>query len=230
MYSNRILIFDIFFMWLDDFIPSEWMDSWPKSAEISEKFKEAVKKSAAGIKRVQKDEKKAKKYDLLLAHFLVEIIKNPKYDFLLPSLFSSLDHGFPSNFLLWILSLIHIDISDKIRDISQKQKIVFSYQAWEYFIDFDGNNLDISLQKRINDWMEDIIDVLWIDSSQLQIQRLQSVTQTEKEYLYNFTTQIFYFFFQELKINISQHQAQSYCEFILWEVFKKIKNIPLQEV
>lgn len=44
-------------MGLEDFVPSEWMDSWPKSAEISEKFKESIKKASAWIKRVQKDEK-----------------------------------------------------------------------------------------------------------------------------------------------------------------------------
>lgn len=44
-------------MGLDDFIPSETWDTWPKSAEISEIFKESIKRWAAWVKRVQKDEK-----------------------------------------------------------------------------------------------------------------------------------------------------------------------------
>ena len=61
-------------MSLEDFSPvesSEW--GW-NSTEISEKYKEAAKKAGAGIKRTQKDESKAKKYDFLLAKFLVKMI------------------------------------------------------------------------------------------------------------------------------------------------------------
>jgi hypothetical protein len=43
------------------------------------------------MKRTQKDEKKAKKYDMLLAGFLVKIIIDKKYDFILNPLFSTLD-------------------------------------------------------------------------------------------------------------------------------------------
>jgi hypothetical protein len=43
------------------------------------------------MKRTQKDEKKAKKYDMLLAGFLVKIIIDKQYDFILSPLFSCLD-------------------------------------------------------------------------------------------------------------------------------------------
>ena len=50
----------------------EWSESWSQSSEISEKYKAAAKKAGAGIKRTQKDEKKAKKYDFLLAALLYQ--------------------------------------------------------------------------------------------------------------------------------------------------------------
>lgn len=219
-------------MWLEDFIPSESWNNGPWSAEVSEKFKEAVKKSAAWIKRVQKDEKKAKKYDMLLAHFLVEIIKNPKYDFLLKDLFASLDAWFPSNFLLWILSLIYVDISHHIRSVSGKNQLDFHYQPSPSKQLFSPNNIDTQIQKRINFWIEDIVDVLLIESSTLQIKNMLQVMQDEKvsQHLWDFTSVIFQFFFEELNIELSLPQSNSYCEFILWEVMKKIKNIPLEEV
>jgi hypothetical protein len=46
-----------------------------------------VKKASAGIKRTQKDEKKAKKQDILLANFLVQLILDRKYDNILVNLF-----------------------------------------------------------------------------------------------------------------------------------------------
>lgn len=219
-------------MWLEDFIPSESWNNWPWSAEVSEKFKESVKKSAAWIKRVQKDEKKAKKYDILLAHFLVEIIKNPKYDFLLKDLFASLDAWFPSNFLLWILSLIYEDISHHIRWVSAKNVFSFDYVPKEEKQIFSPNTIDTQIQKRINFWIEDIVDVLLLESSTLQIKNMLEVMQDEKisSHLSDFTSQTFQFFFQELNIELSLPQSHSYCEFILAEVFKKIKNIPFEEV
>ncbi len=220
-------------MWLEDFIPSEWMDAWAKSAEISEKFKESVKKSSAGIKRVQKDEKKAKKYDLLLAHFLVEIIRNPKYDFLLKDLFWSLDHWFPSNFLLWILSLIHVEISDYIRGISGKTPIDFHPILPDERKKFSADNIDTQIQKRINFWIEDVVDVLSLESSTLQIQNMLEMMENNAKWdvwIYTFTSLVFQFFFEEMNIELSFWESQSYCEFILWEVFKKIKHIPLEEV
>jgi hypothetical protein len=87
-------------MSLDTFIPSESPEAGANAAEVSEKLKDAIKRGTAGIKRTQKDEKKAKKYDMLLAGFLVKIIIDKKYDSILESLFASLNKGFSSNLVL----------------------------------------------------------------------------------------------------------------------------------
>ena len=54
-------------MWLEDFNINEDWEKQTSSHEISEKFKESVQRSSSWIKRVQKDEKKSKKY-LLIAN------------------------------------------------------------------------------------------------------------------------------------------------------------------
>lgn len=219
-------------MWLDDFIPSETWDAWPKSTEVSEKFKESVKKSSAWIKRVQKDEKKAKKFDLLLAQFLTQIIRNPKYDFLLDDLFKTLDNWYSSNFLLWILSLIYLPISDKIRELSKKEVIEFNYVKTFEEIDFDDNNLDELIKKRINFWIEDISDIIWIEYSSLQIENIKKLFKNRETFnqLLIFTSLVFQFFFKELNININISKSQSYMEFILWQVFQKINEIEIEEI
>lgn len=218
-------------MWLEDFIPSETWDSWQKSAEISEKFKESVKKSSAWIKRVQKDEKKAKKFDLLLASFLTQIIRNPKYDFLLEDLFKTLDNWYSSNFLLWILSLVYIPISDKIRELSKKELINFHYVKTFEIVDFD-DDLDESIKKRINFWIEDITDIIGIEYSSLQVVNIKKLFKQRETYhqLLIFSSVVFQFFFQELHIQISTSKSRSYIEFILWQIFQKIKEIQIEEV
>jgi len=220
-------------MWLEDFIPSEsWADAWPKSSEVSEKFKEAVKKAGAWIKRVQKDEKKARKFDLLLAAFLTQIIRNPKYDFLLEDLFKTLDSGYSSNFLLWILSLVYLPISDKIRELSSKNMIEFDYVKTFEKVNFDDNNLDESIKNRINFWLEDIIDIISIEYSSLQISQIKTLFLKREEYnqLLIFSSLVFEFFFEELNIEISQKKSQNYIDFIMQQVYTKIQTLESYEV
>lgn len=220
-------------MWLEDFVPSEsWAEGWVKSSEVSEKFKESVKKASAWIKRVSKDEKKAKKFDLLLAQFLTQIIRNPKYDFLLDDLFKTLDSWFSSNFLLWIMSLIYLPISDKIRELSKKDLIDFNYVKTFEVIEFDDNNLDEQIKNRINYWIEDISDILSIEYSHLQLENIKKNFKSWEKYeqLVTFNSLVFQFFFQELNINISQKKSQSYIDFIMQQVFGKINEIKIEEV
>ncbi len=220
-------------MWLEDFIPSEsWADAWPKSSEVSEKFKEAVKKAGAWIKRVQKDEKKARKFDLLLAQFLTQIIRNPKYDFLLDDLFKTLDSGYSSNFLLWILSLVYLPISDKIRELSTKEIIEFDYVKTFQIVHFDDNNLDEQIKNRINFWLEDITDIISIEYSSLQISQIKTLFIKKEAYnqLVIFSSLVFKFFFEELNIEISQKKSQNYIDFIMQQVYTKIQTLESEEV
>lgn len=218
-------------MWLEDFTPSEsWPEAWAKSSEVSEKFKEAVKKASAWIKRVQKDEKKAQKFDSLLASFLVQIIRDKRYDFLLDSLFKALDNWYSSNFLLWILSLIYLPISDKIRELSKKPKIIFKPKIHFIKTDFDDSTIDENLKNRINLWIEDIIDIISLEYSFVQTQRMLELFKNKDESIVEFTWLVFSFFFSQMNINISNSKSQSYSKFILSEIKLKIEKLELEEV
>lgn len=214
---------------LDTFTPSESPESSSNSAEISEKIQESIKRWAAWIKRTRKDEQKAKRNDLLLAGFLVKIIIDKKYDFVLDSLFWCLNKGFSSNILLWIISLVHEDISEKIRLFSGKdfQKYTFSYPQPT---DFDDSHVDIAVKQRINTWVEDIWDILSIDYSHIQIQELKNIFVIYNDELSEFTQKVFTFFLQESNITISNSQAESITEFILNEIENAIKRLEIQEV
>jgi len=215
-------------MGLEDFIAPESSEWWAQSAEVAEKIKEAAKKAGAWIKRTQKDEKKAKKSDLLLAGFLVKIIIDKKYDTVLIDLFKSLHSGYPSNFLLWIISLIHIWVSNKIREASGKEKITFNYYS-DTLINFDDQRLPIDVKNRINQWVEDIVLIVSHDYSSISTQQLINKLN-EKDEIILFTSKVFEFFLKEININISENKAFNISEFILSEVEKEIKKLEIEEI
>ena len=221
-------------MSLEEFTPdiesSEWWDSWAEaiSEKASEKAKEDSKKSAAGQARTQKDEKKAKKHDFLLAGFLVKIIINQKYDSILNTIFGATSSGFSSNFILWLLSLINIESSDKIREMSGKEKIEFSYMS-EEAQEFDDHHMAPAIKDRINNWVEDIIDILTIDYSHVATQQLINSLSNDAA-IRTLTKQIFNFFLNEINITISDAKAENICDFILWEIKKEISKLEIQEI
>ncbi len=213
-------------MWLDDFTPLE-DNSWPKSAEVSEKFKEAAKKARAWIKRVQKDEAKAKKFDLILVEFLVIFIRDKKYDEILESLFKVLDSGISSRFIVAILSLIYLPISDKIREITWKEKLKFFFHS-EIYKDFDDSDIDPILRDRINNWIEDVVSIMNFDPSWIVDKRTLELIKNQD--VSKFTAKVFSFFFKEINMSITLSKSNSYSDFILSEIQKVLSKIEMEEV
>jgi len=214
---------------LDDFTPIESSEWWSNSAEISEKFKEAFKKASWGIKKTKKDEKKAKKYDFLLAKFLVEMIIKKKYDDALEHLYICLKKEYATNFLLGIISLAYMPISDEIRKNSNKDRIEFKYNKSTEPKAFDDHNLDPALKERINLWIEDIWDVIATDPSLVTSQRTLDNLKSD-DAIIDFTREVFVFFLTDLNITISKRKAESYASFIVWELSKMLWKIDFEDL
>lgn len=222
-------------MSLEDFSPeiesSEWVGgSAEATKEASEKYKESTKKAWAQIQKTRKDEKKAKKYDFLLAGFLVKIIVNKKYDSILETLFPTINSWYPSNFVLWILSLIYLDISVKLRSVSGKEQIVFNYKISEEKIEFDDNHINTEIKNRINYWIEDIIDSISIEYSEIQTKKLKEKLDWDNDLLINYTKKVFSFFLKELNISISKNKSENISKFILSEVKNKVSKLEIKKI
>lgn len=222
-------------MWLEDYSPeiesSPWLwSSTEATKESSEKYKESTKKAWAKVAKVGKDEKKAKKYDFLLAWFLVKIIVDKKYDSILDNLFASIHLWYASNFVLWILSLINIEISHEIRSTSNKKDIDFEYEIQEETSEFDDSNINSKIKKRINYWIEDIIDSVTIEYSSLQTERIKELIKVDDIVLLSYTSKIFTFFLNEININISQEQSDNISQFIISEISKYIDKLEVEEI
>ncbi len=197
--------------------------------EISEKFKESIKKASAWIAKTQKDEKKAKKYDFLLANFLVKIIIDKKYDSVLENIFKVMDFWYSSNFILWILSLINLEVSNKIREISWKEQISFDFRLEEIW-EFDDNNMRKPIKDRINLWIEDMIDATTIDFSSIQNKRNIELLDKDWKVIIIFTAQIISFFLNEANISIKKDKAISISKFIISEVKSAMKSLKIEEI
>ncbi len=222
-------------MWIEDYSPdidsSEWVWNSAESAkDASEKYKESTKKAWAKVAKTRKDEKKAKKYDFLLAGFLVKIIVDKKYDTILDTLFPAIHLWYPSNFILWILSLINIEISEKIRETSNKKNINFNYNIKKIITEFDDNNIDQSIQNRINYWVEDITDSVVLEYSSIQTQKLKQLLIKDDTLLLNYTNKVFSFFLREININITEKKSRNISEFILSEVKKSINKLEIENI
>lgn len=214
---------------LDTFVPSESPETWSNSAEVSERLKEAIKRWAAGVKRTKKDEKKAKRNDILLAGFLVKIIIDKKYDSLLDSLFWCLNIWFWSNILLGILSLNHEEISEKIRTYSWKEYTIFNFK-YENTVTFDDASVNDKVKQRINSWVEDISDIISIDYSHIQIWELKHQLISQNVKITDFTKKVLIFFLSDINITIWESQAEWIAEFVISEIQGNLKKLPLEEI
>lgn len=214
---------------LDTFVPSESPETWSNSAEVSERLKEAIKRWAAGVKRTKKDEKKAKRNDILLAGFLVKIIIDKKYDSLLDSLFWCLNIWFWSNILLGILSLNHEEISEKIRTYSWKEYTFFNFK-YENSVIFDDASVNDKVKQRINSWVEDISDIISIDYSHIQIWELKHQLISQNVKITDFTKKVLIFFLSDINITIWESQAEWIAEFVISEIQGNLKKLPLEEI
>ncbi|NUJ97454.1 hypothetical protein HGA92_01550 [Candidatus Gracilibacteria bacterium] len=200
------------------------------SPEISEKFKEAAKKAAAGVKGTKRDEAKAKKYDFLLSAFLVKIILDKKYDSLLKQIFSVMDKGYPSNFILGILSLVYEPISLKMREVLTAKEL-YSLQIPKNTEKLELHNSDLSddIKKRINYWIEDIIDTIVLEPSSVYTKRILGLINDDEE-VEKFISDIFVFFFEDLNFIVSEKRANSFAKFIVGEVKKVIFSLEIEEI
>ena len=166
---------------------------------------------------------------LLLAKFLVEMIIKKKYDTLLEYLFISREKWYGTNFLLGILSLAYMPISNEIRNISKKSPVAFNYKILEEKKEFHDNHLDDELKSRINYWIEDIEDVISIDPSLVTSKQTVDNLKTDDSII-DFTREVFSFFLWELHISISPWKANNYAVFIVWELEKSFAKIDLKEL
>ena len=160
---------------------------------------------------------------------MVKIIIDKKYDSVLENIFKVMDFWYSSNFILWILSLINLEVSNKIREISWKEQIIFDFRLEEIW-EFDDNNMRKPIKDRINLWIEDMIDATTIDFSSIQNKRNIELLDKDWKVIIIFTAQIISFFLNEANISIKKDKAISISKFIISEVKSAMKSLKIEEI
>jgi len=113
------------------------------------------------------------------------------------------------------MSLINLEISDKIRDISEKEKIEFNYNIQEIKEEFNDKNIASEIKNRITNWVEDIIDSISIEYSNIQTENLKILLLKKDILLLDYISKVFSFFLAELNITINKEKADNISLFIL---------------
>ena len=160
---------------------------------------------------------------------MVKIIIDKKYDSVLENIFKVMDFWYSSNFILWILSIINLEVSNKIREISWKEQIIFDFRLEEIW-EFDDNNMRKPIKDRINLWIEDMIDATTIDFSSIQNKRNIELLDKDWKVIIIFTAQIISFFLNEANISIKKDKAISISKFIISEVKSAMKSLKIEEI
>jgi len=112
------------------------------------------------------------------------------------------------------LSLVYIEISDKIRDINSLEKISFDYFSKEN-IEFDDSNIDKQVRDRINFWVEDIIISSTADYSHMLTIRLINLLEKKEDDILEFVSVVFAFFLKDINISIHKSDAINISMFII---------------
>jgi hypothetical protein len=126
------------------------------------------------------------------------------------------------------VSLVSIDISNKIREISLKPQVEFSYKSPNK-VEFDVSSLHTQIQDRINIWLEDMVDIVSIDYSNLLTSRLINLLKEDDEIL-DFVSNVFSFFLNEVNLVITEEESKDFTSYILSEVYKNLDNLKIEEI
>lgn len=201
-------------------------------------------KRMAWIQKTRKDEKKAKKDNDFLYKLIIDIIRDEKYDVIIPLIIELLKISVPSNLIIGVISLIFNEAVYIIRtyykswtdliEIDYKKAKAFSlaltYIKTDEVVEFDDNNINLELKKRINEWIEDIINVISFDPSSIMTEKFLHLLDDKKnkEPILNYIAGVFIFFLHDLNIYISKEKAMLYSGFILKEVVDKLNSITFE--
>jgi hypothetical protein len=99
----------------------------------------------------------------------------------------------------------------------------------EETINFSDSHLPEELKIRINEWIEDIVDILRHDPSKVLIDKTVEMINSNEE-IYVFATKVFIYFMNESNVYIRESKANDYVHFILKQVIlEKIKDKDFQK-
>jgi len=125
---------------------------------------------------------------------------------------------------------VYEPISFKIREVvTGKEIYTLHIEKNKETIEFHESDLSDDIKKRINYWIEDIVDSLTLEASFVYTNRMLNLIEWDEKII-NFASDVFIFFFQDLNFSISEKRAKSFSSFIIGEVKKVLHTLKLEEI
>jgi len=141
------------------------------ASEDAEQSREQAAAALAGIKKNQKDEQKAKKYDDFLADIITDILENHAYDHIIAQIVPLLENRVSSNMLASTLILLKWSYIERARVFCGLEPASQpNYREPADPIEYE-EDLDTDLKQIINVWFETFGALLVHESSQRELLR-----------------------------------------------------------
>ena len=204
-------------------------DAREATSEKSEKQKESSRRAQAQLQKTQKDEKKAKGDNDDLFLLLSRFIQNPLYEELIPSVVSLLQGGYPSRFILVIISLVFPEaayyLMNKIGKTLPDTSYIHMHKYASVYI-FHNENLHPSIRDWVTLWMTSAQDFLSHPESSIVLdQKTLSLFSSPSRANAEEGVRIFFvFFLASRNVSIQSTVAQSYAQYIITEYEKVIQK------
>lgn len=209
---------------------NEGLGLWNKVAEQSEQQREEAAQALASIKRTQKDEKKAHRYDVWLSELIKTLLQNQVYDHIISQLVPLLNARCPSHILLAYILPLSDDILIKVRvELAMDEAIIprktpFTERA-TYQEPLDGN-----IAKHLNIWMDTVRGCLTIDPSQTSTKKIQEmINSTYEEWLVKLVAHTLVHFLYDRGVNIQPADAARVARGIIKKMLLLVQWIQVEE-
>lgn len=209
---------------------TEGLGLWNKVAEQSEQQREEAAQALASIKRTQKDEKKAHRYDVWLSELIKTLLQNQVYDHIISQLVPLLNARCPSHILLAYILPLSDDILIKVRvELAMDEAMIPTKTPFTERTTYQ-EPLDGNIAKHLNIWMDTVRGCLTIDPSQTSTKKIQEmINSTYEEWLVKLVAHTLVHFLYDRGVNIQPADAARVARGIIKKMLLLVQWIQVEE-
>lgn len=209
---------------------AEGLGLWNKVAEQSEQQREEAAQALASIKRTQKDEKKAHRYDVWLSELVKTLLQNQVYDHIISQLVPLLNARCPSHILLAYILPLSDDILLKVRsELIMNEAMIPIKTPFTERVTYQ-EPLDGTIAKHLNIWMDTVRGCLTIDPSQTSTKKIQEmINTTYEEWLVKLVAHTLVHFLYDRGVNIQPADAARVARGIIKKMLLLVQWIQVEE-
>ena len=221
-------------MGLEDFIGAEATEGG-MSPEAFEAFKEQMKKNAAFMQAIKRDEQKQKKKEDKLAKILLKFIKTSTKQDILLLISKLLEQNIPAVYILSLIYLGNHEIQEEINELAleageknqegktESQTTEQSPQDAMVPFGIKDESLPLKVKIEVDGWIKNIWDTTNTYSKKILTTAIDD-EQYIKPIVVKLTAFILSDFLNESKVNNDYNKIKEFCNFFLNGIIEKVQQ------